>query len=835
MPTPRPDRAAALAAAGAALLWGALGAAPPTAAQEPSLPPVGAPPPPAEAPTAAPEPGTPEPAAPEPAAPNPAEAGAADGDPPTATPAEAPAPPRRRRARPIDPTAPPGSAPASGAAPPPAGEGALAASAPPADPAAAAALPEEAAAAEGAARLALGAGLGDALGLQGDLTLWGSRPTARLSFGMPAAWALTADPTLELQLAPSPALQGERSQLSVLLNGSPIGALPLVGEGLRRLRLPRAALQDFNHIELRAVQRTSERCEDPADPALWTRIGARTAVLVPHQLRPAALELAAWPAPLVELRAAEPVRLGLALGQAPAAPAARQAALAAALSPLGLALGRLAAYRGLEVSGAVAGLDAARGPTLMIGLVEDLPELGAALNGEAPPGPGEGLLALRALPHDPTAPVLLIVGGDAAGLLAAAQAIASPERAALLRGATARVRAAQPGPPPPPLRLRPPPLDGAPVPLSALGVGDQTLRGRYPAPLQVPLLLEADAVPRTAGGELALRYAYGAQVDPEASALEVRIDGLSLRSVGLRAPDGEAEGLLLVPLPYGLLRPGATLELRAALRPIGEAPCEAGIDDNHLWVTIFGASELSVPRDLRAELPDLARMQRGGWPYTGAAARPVQVGLPDAAPLEAWAAGLQLLAAVGRWSTEDRPAARLVTAAEAAGATGPGVQQIWLGGPDENSAAAPLADQLFLSVGPEGERLGLGQPPALALAPGAPALDRVEQLALGQGRSALLLAPGGPGGLLRLARALASAEAQPGLQGRAAALDPEGRLRGLGGGPTEVWGGAPPLAAAERLIYDRWWLLLVVLLVGGALSAWMGRRLAGAPSGGPRT
>jgi hypothetical protein len=365
-------------------------------------------------------------------------------------------------------------------------------------------------------------------------------------------------------------------------------------------------------------------------------------------------------------------------------------------------------------------------------------------------------------------------------------------------------------------------------------VGDQTLRGRYPTPLRVPLQLEADAVPRVDGGELALRFAYGAQVDPVASALEVRIDGLSLRSVGLRAPDGEAEGLLIVELPHSLLRPGATLELRATLRPLGEAPCEAGIDDGHLWVTIFGDSALSVPRDLRAALPDLALLQRDGWPYTGAADRPVLIGLPDAAGHESWAAGLQLLAAVGRWSSAAQPAVRLATAAETATASGPGLQQIWLGGPSENSVAASRAGQLFLSTGAEGARVGPGLPPTLAVAPGAVPLDSVEQLVLGEGRSALMLAPGGPGGLLRLARALTAPGAQPGLSGRAAALDPDGRLRGLGGTPTETWGGAPPLAAAERAVYDRWWLLLIVLVLGGALSAWLGRRLAGAPAGGPR-
>lgn len=770
----------------------------PGALAAPELPPVGAPP--APAPAEAP----PAPVAPEapPAAPDPGPAAAETVPAPSGAEAE---PVRsRRRFRESVPELAPAPSPASAAPAPPAS------APPPAEPVVAVGDP-------GVAVLTLGHGFGE----REELTLWGDRPGATLAFGVPVTWSVTGPAELRLALRRSAVLDPSLSSLTVLLNGAPLATIRLDAPpdaiSTHSVWLPPGALQEYNQIELRAIHRTGAKCEDPTDPSLWTAVVAGTAVHIPRRAG-GAPDLSTWPAPFVDLRDPDPAAIWLALGASPGP------AEAAALTVLAPGLGRMAAYRGLRFRGGSVGLGAAQGPTVLLGVAGQLPDLAAVLGAEALPGPGEGLIVTAALPQAPDVPLLVVTGGDAAGLLAAAATLASPSRAPLLHGRAVRVFEAPPVQLPPAAQAPPPPADGAAVTLASLGATQLTLRGRYPAPVQLPLGLEADALAELDGGVLDLFFSYGAQVDPEASAIEVRLNGVPLRSVGLRSIDGADDGHLRVPLPASLLRPGAPLEVRAVLRPLGAGPCTPGIDEDYLWVRLDPGSTLSAPHSATSAVPTLSGLQHGGWPFLGKAERPVEVRLPKDASPAAWAAGAQVLAWVARSSRADAPALALLPSGVPAGATP--AHQVLLGDPSAHPTAAGVGEKRLLRF-EKGQFAwtGRGSTP-LRFAAGGTTFAWMEAVDLGAERMALLLQSADDAGLGALAEALGRPGATAGLRGSVAILTADGGFRAVGAAPTTTWSDAGPVSRARRAAHDAWWSAALVLLGGGLLAVFLVRRLS---------
>ncbi len=774
----------------------------------PDLPPVGAPP----APTPPPAPVVP---------PAPVEAPPADASaPPPAASPEAVAPPAggdagggrsRRRVR-VE-----GGGEAAPVVPPPQTEvpaPEVPASAPPAEAVAAPAVP-------GVAVLTLGHGLGE----REELTLWGDRPGTTLAFGIPVTWSVTGPVELRLALRRSAVLDPSLSSLTVLLNGAPLGTVRLDGPpdavATHSIWVPRSALQDYNQIELRAIHRTGARCEDPTDPSLWTAVVAGTALHIPRQTG-GVPDLALWPAPFIDLRDPDPASLWLSLG---ASPGAGEAAALTALAP---SLGRSAAYRGLLFRGGSTGLAAAEGPTLLLGQASDLPDLPALLQGEALPGPGQGLILMSVLPQSPEVPLVVVTGGDAAGLLAAASALASPARAPLLRGRLVRVDESPPVQVPP--SAHPPviPADGRAVTLAGLGATQLTLRGRYPTPIQLPLSMDADALADLDGGTLDLGFSYSAQVDPEASAIEVRLNGVPLRSVGLRSIDGADDGRLHVPLPASLLRPGAPLEVRAVLRPIGAGPCTPGIDEDYLWVRLEPGSTLAAPHASSIALPTLKGLQHGGWPFLASPERPVEVRLPEGARPSLWAAGAQVLSWVARGSRADAPLVSLLPAGAGSGA--PAAQWVLLGDPAAHPGASAVAEKRLLQQ-EKGVLAWRGRGVASLRVAGAGPVGWLEAVDLGDGRMALLVQGATDAGLVAVAQALGRPGATVGLRGSVALLTEEGDFRVVGAAPTSTWTDAGPISRVRRAAHDAWWSAALLLLGGGLLTIFLVRRLSARRSG----
>lgn len=662
---------------------------------------------------------------------------------------------------------------------------------------------------------------GDDLGLPSDLTLQGERSRQRVDVSIPRDLRLTGDAVLRLELAHSAALLPERSHLTVEVNGQSVGSLPLdrqtqSGETVDVV-IPQGLLRDYNNIDLHVVQHYTTECEDPADPSLWTRIGRGSSLRLAAEPLPMSGGLEDWPAPLLDLRGHGPIVLTPVLAAAP------DDATIEALGLLAVSLGRAARYRGLDPQAAVTSPAAIEGVGLAVGLVGELPQLGALLPSLPSLSPGEGLIALAPHPEDPHRPILIVLGADAAGLRAAAAALAGQDRQPLLQGRLARVKSALPGPPPPaldaPIRFP----EGATARFAELGLEAQTVRGRYAPSVVLPLHLGADAVLRPGGASLDLRYAYGAQLDPRRSTLELRIDGVTVRSIALSSAEGSALERVHIELPDALIQPSSRIELAFQLVPPSGGDCEERVVDSMLWGTIFDDSSLTLNRGAQVALPNLALLRHGLWPYRAEAVSPVTIGLPERPGPADWAAGFSLVATLARGSDAAEPALRLQRGT--AGLVGGPGQLILLGSAAENPAVAALEARLHLLRKGEGLQLRDAAGAALAEATSGGRVDSIEQVVIAEGQSALILQGGDAEGSLRLAQDLSSPEARSALRGNIALRDEGGGLRTLDVATRQTWGSLPLWDRAQTEVRAQWWWLVAVLVVGAALAVHLARGL----------
>jgi hypothetical protein len=525
--------------------------------------------------------------------------------------------------------------------------------------------------------------------------------------------------------------------------------------------------------------------------------------------------LDAWPYPLVDARGYGPVRLVPVGSQTPSAGTVR------ASGELAVALGRLASYRGVDFDPAVARLEDAQVPAVLLGLLSEVPTLDQLLGKKVELAAGEGLVAVVPNPANPTLPVLVAVGADEAGLQAAVRALASPEREGALVGTSAVVRAASAGKPPPrtelPLRV---PETGE-VTLRTLGVKSTTVRGHYAESVRVPLLVEADARVRPDGGSFELHYAYSGQLDNHLSSVEVRLDGLSLRSVPLDVEAGVQDGFVRVMLPTEILTPQSVVDVVFHLFPRDFNACTWTSDD-HIWGTVLETSSVEITRDHLAQLPDLGLLKHAYWPYTRGGGTTVV--LPDAPTAATWSAGLELVAALGRASSLDDPGLSLeIGRADMLGGKG---QLVVL----HDGTAGALVDGLKSrsTVDDDALRrtLRADAPAFLVDALNTAQSSSIEQIALEGERSALVLRSSVEGGLGDLVDALRAPQKLAEMGGNAVVLSGNDEIRVLDLAKRVTWGSLPAEVQAKAAVKDNWWSLGAIVIAGAAAVSWVVRRVA---------
>ncbi len=485
---------------------------------------------------------------------------------------------------------------------------------------------------------------------QSDIMLQGITAIEKVPFTRPRSWELARDPELHLKIEHSGTLLPGRSLLTVKVNEQSIASIPLdqsnmIG-GAVVANIPRDLLADYNTISLEVVQHVGEECEDPFDPSLWLRIGKDSTLRFWFSPRVFEGDLLDFPYPYFDVLGYGPMEISLALGPRVGA---RQLQ---AIAGLGLSMGRLSAYHGFHVGELVAEDLAVDGNILVVGTPEWNPWVTRFID-VSDLEPGQGLVAAVPNPLNPRYGVLIVTGADSEGFDLAAAALAAQDRYQVLSGTRAIVTELQ--------QAKPPPTRQSPLPLPAqkrfsladMDIGDKTVRGYYAPPVRLPLRMLGDAKVRDGGARLGLDFAYAAHLDTRLSSLEVRLNGVTLRSIALDDPDGEELTRLWVDLPFEILEPSSEIEVIFHLFPEDFQPC-VYTTDRHIWGTVFASSELVVNRDHYSMLPDLSLLRYDLWPLGHALGEEgLLVVTSSVADSRDTAALLALSAELGRTSVSD--------------------------------------------------------------------------------------------------------------------------------------------------------------------------------------
>jgi hypothetical protein len=646
-----------------------------------------------------------------------------------------------------------------------------------------------------------------------DFQLDGIHSTRAITFTRPKAWLLTADPVVHVQFEHSAALLPERSHLTLSVNDHPIGTITLdasnVSTGSADIRVPRALLHDYNVLKFDVVQHYTNDCEDPFDAALWTRIRATSSLDLAYRRAPVEGELLAWPYPLVDKLAYGPTRVTLVTPGGPSRDTVE------ALGLLGFSLGRLADYRDVETGDPVATAAEATTPALVIGTAAEVPEA-LTLAGVESLGESEGLVALVPNPADPTLAVLVVSGGGPEGLRKAAQALAGQDRYQVLSGSVSRVSQIAPSQPPP---TRQNPLPAPPATrftLANLGMSGSTVNGYYSAMTRIPVRLEGDALAQPGGGTIRVDYAYSAQLDSRLSTMEIRLGGLTLRSVPLDKVAGEAQASVSVPLPQDILTPASNIDIVFHLFPRDYDECER-VSDKQIWGTVYPTTAIDIARDHVAEMPDLARLRYGNWPFTAMPSGGGTVAvLPDNPDGRAESAGFALAARFGKLTTAPTPDFSLVRAVDVSFTDRADKHFVVLVDGSTNTLYDGLvaAQALSLTGGPD-RLLANGKELLLNANVGTPYGTIEETISpANRARAVLVLRALREDGLGPLVEQMTDLGKVKSLEGNVAVLAGDTSVRTLDVASKQRWGTLPVATAATREIRRNWWVL-GALVIGG--------------------
>lgn len=646
-----------------------------------------------------------------------------------------------------------------------------------------------------------------------DIRLDGVHATRGITFTRPRGWTLTSDPILHIEFEHSAALLPERSHLTLSVNDHPIGTVTLSPEnvtlGKADVRIPRAILDDFNHLQFDVVQHYTDDCEDPFDPALWTRIQASTTLELGYERKPVEGELLQWPFPLVDKLGYGPTAVTLVTPGGPSRETVE------ALGVVGFALGRLADYREVEAMDPVTTASEARTPALILGTAAEVPEA-LTLAGVSSLAEDQGLVALVPNPSDPSLPILVVSGGGSVGLQRAAQALAGQDRYQVLSGAVSIINAVTPANPPPTRQNPLPAPAAAKFTMSDLGMSAQTVRGYYPASIRVPLRLEGDALAQPGGGSFRVDYAYSAQLDSRLSTMEIRLGGLTLRSVPLEKPQGEAQASVEVPLPQDLILPTSHVEIVFHLFPRDFDECER-VSDKQIWGTVYATSTVSLARDHVAEMPDLELLRHGLWPLTTVSPNGgTVVVLPDAPDGRAASAGFVMASRLGKLTHSPAPDFTLARAVDVSFAEKKDKHFLLLVDLTANSLydALAAAGGLSLTGGPE-RVLANGKDLLLGATVGKP-YGTVEEAFSpeNQERAVLVLRALREDGLAPLVELVTDLGKVRQLDGNATVLGENGEVNTVDVATKVRWGSLPVATAATREIQSNWWVL-GAMVIGG--------------------
>lgn len=657
-----------------------------------------------------------------------------------------------------------------------------------------------------------------------DIMLQGVTAIETVYFPTPSSWDLVADPVLQFRFDHSGSLVEDRSGMTISVNGGAIVSVALgednVIDGLVEARIPRHLLEDYNTMKIEVVQHVGDECEDPFDPALWTRVRQDSSIVWTYERELANVELGMFPEPFFEARSYGSMDIALA------GSSALSGGQLEALGVLGFAFGRHADYRTVRVLPPVANPVDVDAHLLVVGTPDENPLVRQFVS--RAPAAGEGIVALARHPVDPGLGVLVVTGGDAAGLLKAARAVAGEDRAEILSGTESSVQSLDDAYP---VETQQDPLPAPPEDrfnLAALDIEDTTVRGYYAPPITIPLRLEGDAKVQIEGARIGVDYAYSAQLDNRLSTMEIRLNGVTLRSVALDEAEGEEKRRLWVELPFELMEPSSDIEVIFHLFPSDFSPC-VYTTDSHIWATVFDSTRIEVARDHYTDLPDVGLLRYDLWPYGAALGdEGVLVVTADAPDAGDGSGVMQLAAELGRRSTARRPNLRVVASRSGALAANGAAQAVVLVGDTPNSVYDELVrGERITQSGGVDRRVRDGGQSAMGARVGEP-YGSIEQTMspAGNGRTVLVVRAPERRDLAEVARALQDDGKLYAMNGNASLIGAEGDVRSLETAQQERVGVIPWQSRLKMFVRGSWFLLGLGVLIAAALLAFLVRAWA---------
>ncbi|MCU0524300.1 MAG: cellulose biosynthesis cyclic di-GMP-binding regulatory protein BcsB [Elainella sp. Prado103] len=460
------------------------------------------------------------------------------------------------------------------------------------------------------------------------LRMEGIYDEGRLWFTRPRNWETSSAKVL-LRFRHSGALYASRSNLTVLINGTSVGSVPMnqpqgkIGSVV--FDVPTNLLQDYNEVVIAALQNNSPTCtQDPFDPSLWSEVLPDSKLVFEIKPKVVPLNFSQYPYPIYDTLSLEPNRVAYLL------PDAVEEGWLTASARIHAALGRTAEYRALDSRPIQALADADSDERLVvIGTPDTQPDL-ASLSLPLPLKDGKwtdakqtilppdvGVLMLTTTNGGKT-PILIASGNGEAGVRKAVQfLVQSPDRQ-IGTGNVIFVNELTEIPAPPsrewPRYL---PLSNS-FTLRDLPTSDRqplkdlTVWGSHAPALEFDFraLPDDHFLP---GSTMALRYSYGPQVNPLTSLVEVSLDGVALGGKRLSSVNGGNNETINVDLPPGQIKPNSKIQVNFRLDPRERRSCSR-VTDQQLWGTIHGDSKFELNRETIARLPNL-ELLRYGYPF----------------------------------------------------------------------------------------------------------------------------------------------------------------------------------------------------------------------------
>jgi hypothetical protein len=459
---------------------------------------------------------------------------------------------------------------------------------------------------------------------------------ARLGFTRPRDWKVKSVKAL-IRYQHSPALLASRSNLTVQVNDTSVGSVPLnrkesqVGQVM--FNIPPKMIQESNDLSIIAQQHNPTlpnpengkiECSDPQDPTLWTEVLPDSKLIFEYQPQPIPLNFSRYPYPFFDDLALDTNRIAYLL------PKLNEAWLTAA-PRLQAALGRLADFRPIDTR-LIEDLDEVKsGDRLVaIGTPADQPALKSLnlpfkisgnqiLDGNKNPLPDEvGVLMLTTTKRK-SVPVLVATGNGPEGVKKAVQFLVQPDTSKLGTGSGIFVSDLK-NVPTPPRRQWPrylPEKDSftlSDIKKQANGkpFEDITVRGSGAPPIEIDFrALPDDEFIR--GSSMNLVYSYGPQVNPRLSAVEVLLDDIFIGGARLDSEEGATRKNLKVDLPAKLIKPTSKIKVAFRLNPREPGRC-GKITDQQLTGTVHADTSFNLKRRNSAQLPNL-ELLKFGFPF----------------------------------------------------------------------------------------------------------------------------------------------------------------------------------------------------------------------------